>query len=407
MTTRADLIRYFLAGVEAVGPERLVSSWLTAHPVAASHVVAIGKAAGGMAVGASRLVDAEEWLVVAPHDVPVPTGARLVIAGHPTPNEESFAAGRLLVELADSMGEEDHLLVLLSGGASSLAEAPTEGISLVDVVRATEILLASGASIEAVNAVRGAMSRLKGGGLAALAHPAEVTTLAISDVVGSDPGAIGSGPTVAGRSKRALDVLANLREVLPRSVVQAVLADHAVSPTPGEYHVLADGGTAAEAAAAAARRDGSPARVVTTGLTGEAALVAPRVVEDLTRRGGDGIFVYAGETTVTLDGRGRGGRNQEAALAAALALDGQDGMTFLAAGTDGIDGPTENAGAVVDGTSAAVMRAAGVDPMEALENHDSACAHESAGTAVITGPTGTNVGDLWLVHREPDARTPT
>jgi glycerate 2-kinase len=397
MSVRSGLVDFFLAGVDAVAPGPLVDAWLSAHPIETATVIAAGKAAAGMAEAALQRIDVPACLVVALRPVELPAPARVVVGGHPVPDDGSFSAGRAAAALAGGLGADDRLLVLLSGGASALLEAPLPGVSNDDVVAATEMLLRSGAPIEDVNAIRASISALKAGGLADLAAPAAVTTLAISDVPGSEPATIGSGPTVAGRVVAAMSVIERLglESVLPPSVIAAARRTRhgAVS---GEFQVLADGRTAARAAAVAAVEAGRSARVADAPLRGEAAATAVDIVRSARR----GVTVHWGETTVQADRFGEGGRNLEAALAAAVALDGRGGVTFLAAGTDGIDGSSQAAGAVVDGQTAAAMRTSGADPAGILASHDSGVAHRAAGTAIVTGDTGTNVGDIWIVARE-------
>lgn len=398
---RRVLSACFRAGVAAVDPEAAVARSL-AGIEGRVVVLALGKAAPAMARGAALGLGRPELegLVVSSHDDKIPAGLTLLVGGHPVPDRRSLEAGTALLALADSLGPDDTALVLISGGGSALAAAPVPGVSLDDLAITNEALLRSGADIVATNIVRRRLSLLKGGGLAAASHPARVVTLAVSDVVGDMPEVIASGPSVAvadsdGDARGVVEEL-GIAAALPRSVRAALR-----NPKPpvlrveGEYRIIANAAEASHAAAAAGQSLGLPATVVDTRLTGD---VGPAVGEAL-RRSGRGISVFAGETTVDVVGNGRGGRNQEAALIAATLLDGTRGTWFLAAGTDGIDGTTSAAGAVVDGGTVMRARAAGLDAAAALDANDSGSFFAALGDQITTGPTGTNVGDLWLVLR--------
>ncbi len=400
-TARQTLDSCFRAGLAAVDPERAVRRSL--RPIAGRVVViALGKAAPAMARGAAAALqrDRLEGLVVSNHVGDVPPGLVHMLGAHPVPDGRSLEAGVALLDLAQTLGEGDTALVLISGGGSALAVAPVAGVSLADLARTNETLLRCGADIVATNVVRRRLSRLKGGGLAAAINPASMITLAVSDVVGNRPEVIASGPTVA----REEDHTAALRVVedlgiaadLPRSVLTA-LRTEAPSPAAvsGSYQIIAGAGDAAHAAAAAGEQAGVPATVIDTRMTGDAGTMAGEAL----RRSGRGLSIFAGETTVDVVGDGSGGRNQEAALVAATLLDGTTGTWFLAAGTDGIDGSTDAAGAIVDGGTIARARARGLDAAAALDANDSGSFFGDLGEALLTGPTGTNVGDLWFVMR--------
>jgi glycerate-2-kinase len=392
----------FEAGLAAVDPETAVLRNL--EPISGRVVVlALGKAAPGMARGAAAALGRSqlEGLVVSDHQDTIPPGLALIIGGHPVPDARSHHAGVALLELATTLGPDDTALVLISGGGSALAVAPLPGVSRDDLAVTNQLLLRSGADIVATNTVRRRVSLLKGGGLAAAAHPARVITLALSDVVGDMPEVIASGPTVAADddADAALRVVEQLgvAAALPASVQAALRTPVAPHPgVSGEYRVVAGAAAAAHAAAVAGERLGLPTTVVDTRMTGDAGAMAGEVL----RRSGRGLSVFAGETTVDVKGRGQGGRNQEAALVAATLLDGIAGTWFLAAGTDGIDGVTRAAGAVVDGGTIGRGRRAGLDAAAALDANDSGSFFAELGEQIVTGPTGTNVGDLWLVLRD-------
>ncbi len=248
-----------------------------------------------------------------------------------------------------------------------------------------------------MNVVRRALSRLKGGGLAAAAAGATVVTFAISDVVGDRPDVIASGPTVVGDGGDARGVLERwgLTTRVPQAVIDALSRSGRLAKRDGAaYTIVASGERAAQAAAVAVRRAGLEVAVVDTALAGAAAVKARRVLSTRPRAA---VEIYAGETTVTVTGSGTGGRNHEAALAAAIALDGRPDTAFLAAGTDGIDGSTPGAGAVVDGGTAAEGRELGLQAADYLADNDSGGFFDRVPGRITTGRTGTNVGDLWMV----------
>ncbi len=342
--------------------------------------------------------------------------------GHPLPDPGSLMATRHIARLLEQSGPEDLVLVLLSGGASALMEQPAGRIPLIDLQAATSSLLGSGARIDEINALRKHISRVKGGGLAAMAAPSPVLGLILSDVVGSPLESIASGPTAPDPSRfsDAGAVLSRLGlwGAMPASIGQHLRDGMAgripETPKPGDAlfdrvhnHLIGDGASALEAARDRAGELGFRTSILTTYLEGEAREVGrllAAVAKESSRHGRPlappACILASGETTVTLRRLGgRGGRNQELALAAALALDAEDGspITLAALGSDGIDGQSEAAGAIVDGDTARRARAAGLDPVAALAGHDSAPFFESLGQALVTGPTGTNVGDLVLL----------
>ena len=335
--------------------------------------------------------------------------ASTVLRGaHPSPDEQGEASCRRLLEVAESLGEDDLLLVLLSGGASALLAAPRPGLTLDDIRATTTALLNAGATIHQLNAVRRQLLAAAGGGLGRAAAPARVVTLVLSDVLGDLIPDIGSGPTVPSPTTAAdaLGVLGGLGVVgdLPQKVVGFLRArveaiEDASWAARGRVHVLANNRTAVEAAAAALADRGYRTIAHPGDLTGEArdrgALLA-RFAEAFSARRPT-AFVAGGETTVTVHGKGIGGRNHELALAAALELTGRRPVVILAAGTDGIDGSTDAAGALVDANTAVRARIAGVDLAVALESNDSGPALAASGDAIRTGPTGTNVCDLVIV----------
>ena len=358
----------FAAALAACEARPLLARALIAHPFTDHdrfNVLAAGKAAQPMADAfLDRYSDRT-------HDVVIARG------GHPVPDEASFESGTRALRLADENRHRgDLLVVLLSGGASAMMAAPANGVTPAQKIATTRELLRSGRPIAEINAVRKLLSSIKGGKLALRAGRS--VTFAISDVhapVEDDPAVIGSGPTFVGDSLAGGHV--DARFVLIGSRRDAM----------------------AGAAAAAARR-GYVVHVIAAPILGYARIAArdfvARAREVTAGAPGPACVIGSGETTVKLNERdhGRGGRNQEFALEAALALDGVTGCALLAAGTDGIDGPTDAAGAIVDGTTIARANEKGLDPRRALEAHDSYPFFAALGDHVVTGPTGTNVGDV-------------
>jgi hydroxypyruvate reductase len=301
-----------------------------------------------------------------------------------------------------SAQKEDIALALVSGGGSAMLELPVPGVSLKDLQAVNRLLLRSGLSIQEVNLVRSALSQIKAGGLARLAAPAQVVALVLSDVTGDDPAAVASGPTVpmADMRRRARGFLqrAGLWDSLPADVRVALVAPsprRARMPQPITY-IVASNRQATRAAAAAASVLGFQIRRMARPVVGEARLAAHRLAARLLQLPSGSGLVAGGETTVTFQTAGRGGRNQELALQAALDLEGRPGIAWMAFATDGIDGPTDAAGAIVTGSTAAEMRRRGFDPEGALAAHDSYPALDAAGALLRTGPTGTNVADLLV-----------
>lgn len=365
-------------------------------------LIAIGKAAGAMAEGAcAALGDAiRGGLVIskAGHLDPkrlVRHGLECLTGGHPLPTAESLAAGqRLLAALAET--EDAMPLFLISGGASSLVEVPVAGLGLAELARANRWLLGSGLAIAETNRARKALSRIKGGGLLGWLGGGPARVLMISDVPGDDPAVIGSGllvpePDLAARV-RALDLPLWLRGWVERG-----LAERIPAPDKGpEIELVATLAQARRAALDAAIGLGVAAHDHQALVAGDAA-ERGRDLARVLRSGPAGMHVWGGETTVRLpDAPGRGGRNQHLALAAALELAGRRDCWLLSAGTDGSDGPTEDAGALVDGTTVERATQEGMDARDALRRADSGTLLAATGDLISTGPTGTNVMDLMI-----------
>jgi glycerate 2-kinase len=431
---RADALQLVRAALAAVDPAAAVRRHLhrqgdalvagerryrlTGH----GHVflIAAGKAAVPMTVAAADALGPalDRGIVVtkyghADRAGELPPAVQVIEAGHPVPDENSIRGAQAVTDLAQVAGEDDLVLFLISGGGSALLTLPVPGVDLAQCQALTDALLRSGATIDELNTVRKHLSQVKGGQLARLAAPATLVTLVLSDVVGDPLPVIASGPTVADPT-----TVADARQVLARHrldlVMPTLLRETPKADDPAfaaGYHVLVGSNRqAAEAAACRARELGYHTLLLTTYIEGEAREVA-RVAAALAkgvRAECDPLpppacLIWGGETTVTIRGDGRGGRNQELALAAAIALDGWPGVTLLALATDGGDGPTDAAGAVVTGETVARARELGLDPRAALARNDSYPFFAALGDLVQTGPTGTNVNDLLFILVGEDA----
>jgi glycerate 2-kinase len=389
------------------------------------YVVGCGKAGAPMAQGVEDVlgdrVTSGVAVVKYGHTAPTQT-VRLVEAGHPLPDAQSVAGARAVVDLASRAGESDLVLVLLSGGGSALLTLPAPGLTLEDLQGLTGLLLRCGATIHEINTLRRHCSAVKGGQLARQIAPARAAGLILSDVVGNPLATIASGPLVPDPSTFA-DAWAaiakyELGDDLPSRVrdhLQAGLrGEIPETPKPGDplfdrvqVTIVGDNALAAESATRAATRAGYHSQVLSTYVEGEAREVAQVVAalgKEVVRHNRPlappTCLILGGETTVTVRGNGTGGRNQELALAAALALEGWPQITVVALGTDGNDGPTDAAGGMVDGGTVARARAAGLDPLEHLQNNDAYPLLRACQDLLITGPTNTNVNDLTLVFVE-------
>src|SRR6185503_12200723 len=336
--------------------------------------------------------------------------------GHPVPDAGGLAGTRQLMQTVEAASENDTMFFVLTGGASALLIEPAPGLSFADLQAASRLLVNGGAQIDEINAVRKHLSAVTGGRLRQRARCAAFCTLAISDVIGDSPAAIGSGPTVADPSTFqecvAIAERYGLRAALPRAVVEHLERGVAglVAETPKEtaqifrdshYRIVASNRISIDAAARAARERGCKVEILTTQMQGHTHDAARRFAAALRQavsaRGDTPVVILAGgETTLPVRGTGLGGRNQEFALVAALELQGLDGVSILSAGTDGTDGPTDAAGAFVDGATVARASARGLDASDFLRRQDSYTFLDALGDLHRTGPTGTNVMDLAI-----------
>ncbi|GBU18771.1 MULTISPECIES: glycerate kinase [Methylobacterium] len=409
--------------IAAAHPSRCLAGQLPAPSRGRLVILGAGKAAGSMAAVASRFYREEHGLgadrvvglAVARHgygeEAPL---IRMVEAGHPVPDAAGIEATREALRIASEAGPDDEVLVLLSGGGSANWIAPAGALTLPEKQAITKALLRSGAPIGEINTVRKHLSRIKGGRLAVAARNARsILTLAISDVPFDDPAVIASGPTVPDPSTlaQARDICERRSIPLPEAA-KALLSDPAnETPKAGdpafaraEYRIVARPIDALEAAAAAARRAGYEPVMLGSDLEGEAREVAAeqaRLALEIKAAGRRAALISGGELTVTIRGEGNGGPNQEYALALAIALDGAEGISGIAADTDGTDGgrgeATDPAGGLVDPTTLARARAAGLDPVAMLADNDSTRFFDGIGDLVRPGPTRTNVNDCRVI----------
>lgn len=394
---RELLHRALSAALSAVHGRNCVTTALARRPMSGDRVavLAIGKAAAAMAAGAAQALGPRraEGLIATKygHGEEAPAGMVVMESAHPVPDQASLDAGAAVADFVSALPLDRPVLVLVSGGASALVERPWPGIDLEDIKRANRWLLGSGLDIHAMNAVRSRLSTIKAGGLARMLAGRVVRGLLISDVRGDDPAVIGSGPLV-------LDGQRNLPENLPDWLAELCERGQRsldeVRPAALDIEIVASLDHAKEAAARSLREDGLSVTVHGEFLEEEAGAAGLRLARAVLV-GEPGAQVWGGETVVTLpDEPGRGGRSQHLALSAATVIDGAADVFMLAAGTDGTDGPGEDAGGLVDGGT--LRRAGGMDVEVHLARADSGNVLAVTGDLVRTGPTGTNVMDLVI-----------
>ncbi len=404
----------FHAAVDAALPATCLPPHLPDRPRGRTVVVGAGKAAASMAHAVEEHWDGPlDGLVVTRYGHGLDLDRiRVVEAGHPMPDDAGQQAAARMLALVSDLGADDLVLCLISGGGSALLSLPAPGVSLDDKQAATRALLRCGANIREINCVRKHLSAIKGGRLAAACAPAPVVTLMISDVPGDDPSSIASGPTVPNPTTRAdaLAVLGKYGIDEPRAVIEHLRGAGDETPKPGDpcfdntrHEIIARPQDSLEAAAAAARRH-SYQPLILGDLEGEArdsGLIHAGIARQVARYGqptaAPCVLLSGGETTVTVRGNGRGGRNAEFTLALALALDGLPGAYALAADTDGIDGTEDNAGCIIHPETLAKAKQAGIDAAALLADNDAYTFFEAVDGLLKTGPTRTNVNDFRAV----------
>lgn len=406
---RNAILRWYQSALEAVEPGRVTREALQGIELGSGRVVvlAIGKAAEPMARAAIDVLgnSIHAGLLVTKRGQPVDdvSGFTMIAAGHPVPDQESLRAGELALEMVSRLTPADTVIALLSGGGSALLECPNGDLSLMDIQVTTELLMYSGADIHELNTVRKALSAIKGGGLRNRIGDARCITLLLSDVMGNDPTVIASGPTIPGTSDRA-----RARRVLE----QFRVADHVPEPVrvflnadtpPGDdidssrdvRKVIADNAHFVAAAQAAAEADGHHVQRAWDGWTGDARDLADAIIRDCHQAGIHAdVLIGGGEATSIVRGDGQGGRNSETALAAAVHRDIK-GWTIASLASDGDDGNSGAAGAIVDAATVSSVNAA----LDALARSDSAGYLGERGALVVTGPSGTNVNDVYIAVR--------
>ncbi len=376
---RAFLESLFHAAVAAADPEKVLAANLPEKPKGRTVVIGAGKGAAQMARAFERLWDGPlEGVVVTRYGYGAPCERIEVLeAAHPVPDENGLAASARLSAAVSGLTQDDLVVALVCGGGSALLPSPAGDLTLADEIAVNRALLASGAPISAMNAVRKQVSRIKGGRLAALAHPARVVSLVVSDIPGDNPALVASGPTISDATTRAdaLRLIERYRLDLPENVMRHIRDGKDEPPLPGdprfarnEVKLVASAAVSLEAAAEAAHKAGIEA-----------------------------VILSGGETTVTIKGKGKGGRNGEFLLSFACAIDGLPGICALAADTDGIDGSEDNAGAFADGDSVSRLADQGRDAAEFLARNDSWSAFDALGDLFVPGPTGTNVNDFRAI----------
>ncbi len=408
------LRRLFEAAIGSAQPALRVPRYLPPRPAGRLVVVGAGKASAAMAQAAERHYGvAVEGLVVTRHGhSAVCEKIEIVEASHPVPDQAGQDAAFRMLDIVRGLSADDMVLGLFSGGGSALLPCPADGITLADKQDISRQLLVSGATIAEINCVRRHLSGIKGGRLAQAAFPARVVNLLISDVPGDNPLDIASGPLIADTTgpedalaivlRHGLDLPAVARAHLER----ARASERSSAPMPDvETHIIASPRQALEAAAGLCRSQGIPAHVLSDRIEGEAedvGVVMAGITRQITTRAQPFappcVLLSGGETTVTVTGNGRGGRNVAFLLSLAIALDGLDGVFALAGDTDGVDGIDEIAGATCDPTTLARARAAGVDPRVSLSNDDGHGFFQALGDSVVTGPTRTNVNDFRAIY---------
>jgi glycerate 2-kinase len=385
------------------------------------YVIGAGKASARMAVAVERLLGRRitAGLVNAPGAIKLRRveirRIEINACGHPIPDRRGVAGARGIAHIANEAGQDDLIVCLISGGASALLPLPAPPVTLAEKQAVTRLLLHCGANIHEMNCVRKHISLIKGGQLARLAYPATLVTLILSDVIGDDLDVIGSAPTAPDPSTyadaRAIFEKYRIWNKLPRTVRDLISSAAIETPKPGDKifrrtHnvIVGSNALAVDAAAEEAQRLGFNPLVLSTQVEGEAREVArvhSGVAKEIRASGRPvkppACVITGGETTVTVRGKGRGGRNQEFALAAALAIAGLRDTVILSAGTDGSDGPTSAAGAIADGTTIARADALGRSAAADLANNDSHRFFDALGDLIETGPTGTNVADVQVI----------
>jgi hydroxypyruvate reductase len=399
------ILRILAAALDAVDPYAAVKKHLP-KLTGNVHGLGIGKASIPMLTALAEAIPLSSALAISKHaSFSTPNLFPVIEGGHPIPDSRSLNAGRAALEFVSSLKEEDTLVCLISGGGSALMTAPHEGVSLEDMQTLTSLLLSCGARIDEINILRRQLDRVKGGGLAR-ATKAKIINLILSDVIGDPLEAIASGPTVPDPTTRkdAIAILGkyDIEKRVPGSITKFLESGNSLPSlrkhAPGFHIIVGDNKLAAGAALERAKREGFHAEILTNELQGEAGEAGRGLAHCLRAgiSGGSRPFcrIAGGETTVTIKGSGKGGRNQELALAAVDEMRGLENAMLISLATDGEDGPTDAAGAVVTGESARRAERLGLRAADHLSRNDAHPFFDALGDLIRTGPTGTNVNDL-------------
>ena len=417
--TRKFLAALFDTAVDAASPDNSVPHFLPKKPKGRVIVVGAGKASAQMArafedAWFAEYGEAVSGVVVTRYGYGCECkNIEILEASHPVPDKAGLAGSKRLLSAVSGLTADDLVVALISGGGSALLPSPPAGLTLDDEIAINEMLLASGAPISAMNTVRKHVSSIKGGRLAAAAFPARTVSLLVSDIPGDHAHFIASGPTVADPADRgqALDIVRQYKMGLPEHIINHLQSDAANAPLPNDpelcgatHHIVASAAISLEAAAGVAKTAGIDAVILSDAIEGEAreaaksqAAIAKEVLQRDRPFKKPVLLLSGGETTVTINGSGRGGPNTEFMLSLALEISGHNGIFALGADTDGIDGSGNNAGAFVDSQTVLKMIAAGVDPVSSLQNNDAWTAFDKVDALFIPGPTGTNVNDFRAV----------
>ena len=434
--TRKNVLEIFKAGLDAVDPIKLINEivclkepFITIKDISLDlssyeniYIIGIGKAAAAMAQTLEKILGdhlTEGIIIVKYGHALSMKKVHVIEAGHPVPDEAGYKGAQECAKILQRSGNKDLLFFLISGGGSALFPYPVEGLTLADIQKITSLLLEAGADIQEINTLRKHLSRVKGGRSAQLAYPATLITLILSDVIGDKLESIASGPTVPDTSTftDCLKILAkyNIRERLPSGVVEifkkGVRGEIEETPKPGDplfdktkNLIIGNNFQAVKAACLKAEEHGYKSLILSTFIEGEtrdAAKIHAAIAKEIHRSGNPikppACVLSGGETTVTISGRGKGGRNQEFVLAAAIEITGMENMIVFSCGTDGTDGPTDAAGAIADGTTVTRAMNMGMDPADYLKTNDSYHFFKHLNDLIITGPTYTNVMDLRII----------
>jgi glycerate 2-kinase len=435
--TRKDILDIFYAGLDAADPKHAVTKILRLrkgellgiggdlYDLKAFEriiVVGFGKAASPMALALEDILGSRiaEGSVTTKYEYGLPLKyISCVEAGHPIPDEAGLSAANTILSLLDTAGEKDLVICLISGGGSALAPLPERGISLTDKQETTRALLECGASIHEINTIRKHISKIKGGKLASAAFPATIAALLLSDVIGDDLDVIASGPTVPDKStfRDCMNIIDkyDISASIPKPVIaflkRGAEGKEEETPKPGDpvftsshAYIVGNSLLSLEAAKKQALNLGYNTMILSSSIEGETREVAKvhaAIARETAETGNPlekpACIISGGETTVTIRGNGLGGRNTEFCLASAIEIEGMEGITMLSGGTDGTDGPTDAAGAIVDGKTVKEARLLGLDPLQYLKNNDSYHLFEATDDLLITGPTMTNVMDMRII----------